>query len=88
MKLFKSISLAALAVLVSSQLSLGQDRTAFPPFEGVPAAEFPALPYAYNALEPEIDARTMEIHYDKHHRTYFTNFVNAVKGTILENSSI
>jgi Fe-Mn family superoxide dismutase len=49
---------------------------------------FPALPYAYDALEPYIDARTMEIHYDKHHRTYFTNLVNAIKGTALENQNI
>jgi Fe-Mn family superoxide dismutase len=47
--------------------------------------EFPALPYSYDALEPYIDARTMEIHYDRHHRTYFNNYVNAVKGTALEN---
>jgi len=50
--------------------------------------EFPALPYAYDALEPYIDARTMEIHYDRHHRTYFNNFVAAIKGTPLESSSI
>jgi Fe-Mn family superoxide dismutase len=43
--------------------------------------EFPALPYAYDALEPYIDARTMELHYDKHHRAYFNNFVAAIKGT-------
>ena len=52
--------------------------------EGVPAAEFPPLPFAYDALEPYIDARTMEIHYDKHHRAYYTNFLNAIKGTGLE----
>jgi Fe-Mn family superoxide dismutase len=50
--------------------------------------EFPALPYAYNALEPYIDARTMEIHYDKHHRAYFNNFSAAIKGTPLEHSTI
>ncbi len=50
--------------------------------------EFPALPYAYDALEPYIDARTMEIHYDRHHRAYFNNFVAAIKGTDLESSSI
>jgi len=50
--------------------------------------EFPALPYAYNALEPYIDARTMEIHYDKHHRAYFNNFTAAIKGTPFENSTI
>lgn len=50
--------------------------------------QFPALPYAYNALEPYIDARTMEIHYDKHHRAYFNNFINAIKGTALDNTPI
>lgn len=42
---------------------------------------FPELPYAYNALEPVIDARTMEIHYSKHHKAYYTNFLTAIKGT-------
>lgn len=51
------------------------------------ALEFPPLPYAYDFLEPHIDARTMEIHYDKHHRAYFTNYVNAIKGTPAENQS-
>lgn len=50
--------------------------------------QFPALPFAYDALEPYIDARTMELHYDKHHRTYFNNFVNAIKGTALDNTPI
>ncbi|MFE8644224.1 superoxide dismutase [Sphingomonas sp. NCPPB 2930] len=39
----------------------------------------PALPYAYDALEPHVDAQTMEIHYSKHHQTYVTNLNNAVK---------
>jgi Fe-Mn family superoxide dismutase len=56
--------------------------------ENISALEFPALPYAYDALEPYIDARTMEIHYDRHHRTYFNNYVNAVKGTLYENMPI
>jgi len=42
---------------------------------------FPELPYAYNALEPTIDAKTMEIHYSKHHKTYYTNFLAAIKDT-------
>lgn len=42
---------------------------------------FPELPYAYNALEPVIDAKTMEIHYSKHHKTYFNNFLAALKDT-------
>jgi Fe-Mn family superoxide dismutase len=43
------------------------------------AFELPPLPYAFNALEPHIDARTMEIHHDKHHATYTTNLNNARK---------
>jgi superoxide dismutase, Fe-Mn family len=44
----------------------------------------PALPYAYDALEPSIDKLTVEIHYDRHHRNYFNKFVAAVKGTQYE----
>src|SRR5665648_15941 len=42
---------------------------------------FPELPYAFNALEPNIDAKTMEIHYTKHHKGYFNNFMAAIKDT-------
>jgi Fe-Mn family superoxide dismutase len=42
---------------------------------------FPALPYAYNALEPHIDSMTMEIHYSKHHKTYYDKFVAAIAAT-------
>jgi superoxide dismutase, Fe-Mn family len=52
------------------------------------AFELPALPYETNALEPHIDAKTMEIHHGKHHNAYVTNLNNAVKGTDLENKSI
>ena len=41
----------------------------------------PALPYAFNALEPHIDARTMEIHHGKHHQAYITNVNAALEGT-------
>jgi superoxide dismutase, Fe-Mn family len=43
------------------------------------AFELPALPYAYDALEPHIDARTVEIHYTKHHATYLKNFNAALE---------
>ena len=49
---------------------------------------FPQLPYAYNALEPYIDAQTMEIHYTKHHRAYFDNFVKAAAENKIENLSL
>ena len=52
------------------------------------AFELPALPYAYDALEPNIDARTMEIHHSKHHNGYTTKLNAAISGTALENESI
>lgn len=52
------------------------------------AFELPKLPYAYDALEPHIDARTMEIHHSKHHNGYTTNLNNAIAGTDLEGKSI
>ena len=50
--------------------------------------ELPKLPYAYDALEPHIDARTMEIHHSKHHNGYTNNLNNAISGTSLEGKSI
>jgi superoxide dismutase, Fe-Mn family len=52
------------------------------------AFELAPLPYATNALEPHIDARTMEIHHDKHHQAYVTNLNNAIKDTPQANASI
>jgi Fe-Mn family superoxide dismutase len=52
------------------------------------AFTLPALPYAFNALEPSIDARTMEIHHGKHHNAYVTNLNNAIAGTDAEKLSI
>ncbi|MCB9190885.1 MAG: superoxide dismutase [Flavobacteriales bacterium] len=52
------------------------------------AFELPSLPYAYDALEPHIDARTMEIHHSKHHAGYTNNLNNAIAGTELEGKSI
>lgn len=48
----------------------------------------PELPYAYDALEPHIDARTMEIHHSKHHNGYTNNLNNAISGTDMEHKSI
>jgi Fe-Mn family superoxide dismutase len=52
------------------------------------AFQLPELDYAYNALEPNIDARTMEIHHSKHHNGYTTKLNGAVAGTDLEGKSI
>src|ERR1043165_3033557 len=52
------------------------------------AFELPKLNYATNALEPHIDARTMEIHHGKHHQAYVTNLNNAIAGTDTEKMSI
>lgn len=52
------------------------------------AFELPKLNYPNNALEPNIDARTMEIHHDKHHQAYVTNLNNAIAGTDAEKLSI
>ncbi|WP_242527921.1 superoxide dismutase [Allomuricauda sp. CAU 1633] len=52
------------------------------------AFELPKLPYAYDALEPHIDARTMEIHHTKHHNGYTTKLNDAIAGTDLDGKDI
>jgi Fe-Mn family superoxide dismutase len=88
-KFVKSVGLATAAAYLSQKV-IGNNQVTVnaPGTESAPALEFPALPYAYDALEPYIDARTMEIHYDKHHRAYFNNLISAVKGTPLEGMAI
>jgi len=50
--------------------------------------QFQPLPYSYEALEPYIDKQTVEIHYSKHHKAYYDNFINAIKGTDMESMDI
>lgn len=50
--------------------------------------EFKPLPYEYDALEPYIDKETVEIHYSKHHKAYYDNFMIAIKGTEMESMDI
>lgn len=50
--------------------------------------ELPKLKYAYDALEPHIDSKTMEIHHSKHHNGYTTNLNNAIQGTDMEGKTI
>jgi len=52
------------------------------------AFELPSLPYAFDALEPHIDARTMEIHHGKHHAGYTSKLNGAIEGTDMEGKSI
>ena len=81
----KSVGLSAVAAYTGTNLVSGQSFE--PGVKGtvvLRANEFPALPYSYDALEPYIDAKTMEIHYDRHHRAYYTNYLAAVKGTPFE----
>jgi Fe-Mn family superoxide dismutase len=65
-------TITAVAPQTFSQGYSGSSRPLPPPFE------LPPLPYAMDALEPQIDARTMEIHHDRHHKTYVDNLNKAV----------
>ncbi len=87
-KIKKFVPGIALALFYGLSLSAQVNDLKNSDMKKIDTKEFPALPYAYDALEPYFDARTMEIHYDKHHRAYFTNFVNAIKGTALENTPV
>jgi Fe-Mn family superoxide dismutase len=88
-KFLKNLGMGVAATVFTGKSLAGKlTNSTISTMENFNTHEFPALPYAYDALEPYIDARTMEIHYDKHHRAYFNNFTAAIKGTNLENSTI
>jgi len=70
-----AFGMVMLMFTLSSTVAQGQQN-----FKG---HEFPKLGYDYNALEPYIDAQTMEIHYSKHHRAYYDNFMKAAKDSKL-----
>lgn len=85
----KSFGLGAAATIISGRTIAKEIiNTNKTDMENLSLKEFPALPYAYDALEPWIDAKTMEIHYDRHHRAYFNNYVAAIKGTPYENTPL
>ncbi|WP_321996529.1 superoxide dismutase [Draconibacterium orientale] len=80
-KFIYAVGTAAMATpLLSSLIACGNETQNF---EG---HTFPELAYAYDALEPYIDAETMELHYSKHHKGYFTKFMAAAEGTDLLNT--
>jgi len=87
-KFVKSVGVGAAALYLGDKAAAGANLNNSFSEESSRGLIFPALPYAYDALEPYIDARTMEIHYDRHHRTYYNNLVNAIKGTPLESMTI
>ena len=76
MKNNKRLIITVIAVLVAGYTSIVSAQK-YP-------YELPKLPYEYTALDPVIDAQTIEIHYSKHHATYVKNLNNAVKGTKYE----
>src|ERR1039457_7027029 len=72
-----ALASAALATLPGA---IAQPNPAAPAAAAAPSGPFtlPPLPYAYDALEPHIDAQTMQIHHDKHHAAYIANLNKAV----------
>jgi Fe-Mn family superoxide dismutase len=85
----RNIGLGAAATIISGKVVSGErNNLKNIEMDNLQTTQFPSLPYAYDGLEPYMDAMTVEIHYDRHHRAYFNNYVNAVKGTAYENMPI
>ena len=72
---------AVLTLILLTTMTLTSDQKKDTKKTGKNAFVQPELPYAYNALEPYIDAKTMEIHYSKHHAGYTAKLNAAAKGT-------
>lgn len=87
-KFLKSVGAGAAALYLGNKVAAAETDSYLITGQIVEGLEFPALPYAYDALEPYIDAKTMEIHYDRHHRAYYNNLINAIKGTQYENMPV
>lgn len=69
------------SIILTTVITDGGSNTPEPLLTPASKLEFPALPYAFDALQPHIDAMTMEIHYTKHHKAYYDNLLKAVGGT-------
>lgn len=84
-KLMMILAIAALPFSGFSQMNNNKKDIAMTTINKL---EFHNLPYAYDALEPFIDKMTMEIHHSKHHKAYYDNMMNAVKGTEMESKTL
>ena len=84
-KLMMILAIAALPFSGFSQMNNNKKDIAMTTINKL---EFHNLPYAYDALESFIDKMTMEIHHSKHHKAYYDNMMNAVKGTEMESKTI
>jgi Fe-Mn family superoxide dismutase len=82
---FLQVSAVTGAAVLSTLSPAAFAQTAAPP---TGPYKLPPLPYAFNALEPAIDAKTMEIHHDKHHGAYVNNLNTAIQGTNLGDQSV
>ena len=88
-KFIKNVGMGtAASFLAGKSFSEGTNNLNNIIMENLQTPEFPPLPYAYDGLEPVMDARTVEIHYDRHHRAYYNNYINAIKGTEFANMPV
>lgn len=82
-KFIRVTGVSALSAFIAPSLTNCGNKSTAKTFSG---HIFEELPYSFTALEPSIDAETMELHYSKHHKGYFNKFTTAIKGTPLVNT--